>query len=211
MPSISTLVDRFDTLDLVLWPESYYVDVSGGRGRVQTQVGLYGAFQTGSVYSVPDGASLSARVYPDALAGSTLECYTALWIVPATAGGTQYGIFLDRMTGNLHVENQVSYADAGRTSVAYSATTMAFWRIRRSGTNLIAETAPEASEGTPGTWTSRRSITVPSWMSTATNLYVAYEAFRDGGGTPGYSEIDYVNAGPLATSPGPGRQFLQFF
>lgn len=193
MASISALTDDFDTLDTAKWPGNYgNTSVSGSRGRIQTTGGVYGGWMSSGTYSVPDGAAISVRVYPDVLGGATVESWTGLRILANTLDGTDLGIMVDRVTGNLVVENRTSYFDGSAVSVTYSSTTMAFWRIRRSGSNILVETAPESSAGVPGTWTTRRTIAVPAWMSTATNMFVLFEAYRNNG-TAGYSEMDYFN------------------
>lgn len=209
MPSISALVDTFDSFDSAKWPNSYGdYSVTGGKGRIVTTPNVFGGFMTAASYSVPDGAALSARVVVNALNGATTDCYAAMRIMPTTPSGTDFGMMADRISGNLVCENRVNYDDAAATSVAFSSTSMAFWRIRRSGSNILCETAPEASEGTPGTWTTRRTVAVPSWMSTATNLTVLLEAYRNNG-TAGNVDWDYINTGFVAPTGGKGN-FLMF-
>lgn len=210
MPSISDLVERFDSFDADLWAQSYGdYSVTAGKGRIVTNHGVYSAFMTDPEWSVPDGATLSARVVVNALGGATTDCYAAIRIMPTTPAGTDFGVEVNRVTATLHVQSRVAYDDAGQSSVTYSGTSMAFWRIQRTGSNLVVATAPEASEGTPGTWTTRRTVAVPAWMSTATNLSVVLEAYRNNG-TVGNVDFDYINAGYLAPSAG-NAKFMQFF
>lgn len=212
MPSVSTLVEDFGGIDTDRWVNSYgNYSVVGGRGRIATTGGVYSAFESAPEWSFPDGASIRVRVYAAALAGATLEAWTALRILPTSPEGTDFGIMVERVTGNLHVENRVSYSDGGRSSVAYSGTSMAWWQLIRSGSNILAQTAPDSSEGVPGTWTTRRTVAVPAWMSSATTLAIALDAYRNNG-TVTNSEFDYINTpAPVAANPAATRNFMAFF
>lgn len=46
------------------------------------------------------------------------------------------------------------------TTIAYDATAHLYWRIRESGGNVLWDTSPDKT-----TWTNRRSMTAPAWVS----------------------------------------------
>jgi hypothetical protein len=210
MPSLLDLHDDFDFYDPAIWDASYGQSVVDSRGRLVTTAGGFCGFKTGQEYSLPDGAGITVRVYVDPKLSATVTCYTGLWIMPSSPAGTHFGIVVDRMVGGngtLYVENRVSYSDGARTSVSFSDSTMAWWRIRRSGSNILMDTAPEVSPGLPGTWTNRRTFTAPAWATTDTDLCVLFEAYRNDGG-PGYSEMDFFNTSAPAQNQ---SAFFQFF
>lgn len=211
MPSLLALQDDFDYFEPANWDVSYGpYEIIGSRGRLNTIGGGFGGFKSGPEYSMPDASGITVRMYVDPRLSATSTCYTGLWIMPSSPDGTHFGMLVDRTSGangTLYVENRVSYSDGGRTSVAFNDTTMAWWRIRRSGSNILMDTAPETSPGVPGSWTNRRTFAAPAWVTSATDLCVLFEAYRSDGG-PGYSEMDYFNT--LASS-GNKSGFFQFF
>lgn len=208
MASFATLVDNF--ADLTNWPDSYEAaafSATGGRGRIASNT-AYNGLYTANTWSLPDGAPLRFRAYPNTTPGSTTAS-TAFRITKSVGDGADVGLFYDANDGNLYFESRTDYWDDNRTSVTYSGTTHAYWGLRRSGSNLIFETAPSASEGVPGTWTTRRTITLPAYLTSATDLRALYETNRDGAASGQFSEIDYLNTPPPETV-NKGAFFLLF-
>jgi chitosanase len=203
MPNLSTIVDDFNdnAIDTGLWTGNYgSVSETGGRARLtNTAAGTaaYHGFQTASIYTFDDTGWY--RVYPQAANGATANTYTAITVTSgAQPAGTSITMSHNAVSGMLTCQLRVGYSDAAGTSVAYSATDHAWWRIRRSGANIIFETAPD-NAGAPGTATARRTATLPAWADTATDCRLLLESGRQGG-TQTISEFDRVTvAAPPAT------------
>lgn len=180
MPNISTLVDNFDTFDYGRWESSYgSYAVNGGSAEVKCQL-AYSALLTAAVWAFPDLDTIFARVWPSTGGGgSPTEHNTALRITHGVTAGTDIGIMHDATNGNLYFESRVDYWDASRTSVTYSGTDHAWWCLNRnSGTNFRFRTAPSSGSG-PGTFSNRRTLTVPSWVSSRTDHRLILETHRD--------------------------------
>lgn len=180
MPNIGSLVDGFDYLDTNRWESSYgEYYVSGGFATVKCKL-AYSALLTTAVWSFPDLDTVYARVWPVLPGtGTPTELTTAMRINHGVTPGTDIGIMYDGTTGLLYFEHRVDYWDAGRTSVTFDATNHAWWCLNRnSGTNFRFRTAPTSGNG-PGTFTNRRTMTVPSWLDTRTDHRLILETHRD--------------------------------
>jgi hypothetical protein len=204
VPNLSTLVDQFTggTLNATRWPDSYGgATQSGGQAIVPCAAGAdsYAGVQSAAAYTFDQ---VHAQVFPAATAGATSsgddsECYTAITVSsPSAADGTDISMICNRLTGQLMCFNRTDYWDDTATTgngglLTYNATTHAWWRLRRNGSNLLFETAPDSS-GSPGTWTTRRTVTAPSWLTAATDCALILEAHRTSG-TDNTAAFDNVN------------------
>jgi hypothetical protein len=195
--NLSTLVDDFDDNSIGSdWPLSYGgVSETGGRARVPCSSASYAGYQTDTIWTF-DSVFFQIPTFP-ALAGATVECYTSAWIFSAGQdAGTHVGFLGDHTTGNLYFMSRTGYVDGGAVSVTLDPATHAWWRLRISGGNLIWETAPDGS-----TWTTRRTLATPAWLSAATDCKLLLESHRNDG-TNNFSEFDNVNVVPFATVEG---------
>lgn len=215
MADLLTMIDNFASLDSTLWSLAYgSYSVTGGRGRVVTDSNFSG-FQTAKTWSMAVGSSVYVRAYPDTVAGSgATESYTGFRIIRSSPDGTDVGFNYTAMNNTLVFESRVGYFESGPPFITYDPVNHAFWRLYRSTTTtLLFQTAPDDGSGNPGTWTTRRTLTLPTWITSATNLSVLLEAHRTGGSVVGYSEFDGLNgvAGAGAPANTVKGQFLQFF
>ncbi|SDN78842.1 hypothetical protein [Geodermatophilus sp. DSM 45219] len=207
MPNLSTLTDDFNdnATDTTLWPGNYGTTSEvGGRARVSvpaTGSASYSGYESQRIYTFDETGWY--RVYPQAKNGATSTCYTAITVSSTgQAAGTDVSMYVDMIpaTPVIRMMLRVGYWESAHTTVNYSATTHAWWRVRRSGSNLIFETAPD-NAGQPGTATARRTVAAPAWVTAnPADCRILLEAARDTG-TASFSEFDRVTvAAPAPTS-----------
>lgn len=189
MPLISTLIDNFN--DGIVGPEwgNAYGGVSepGGRARVPCVAGQYAGYQTGKVYTLA-GSSVYLQVpLAAAVNGGTVEVQTVFAITPDPTQGTNLAFNINTVTGTIRCESNTNYSDGAATSLTYSATTHAWLRIRETGGTLYWDTSTDGS-----TWTNRRTLATPAWVTSSTTLALDLWSYRNNG-TSNYAEFDNVN------------------
>ncbi|MFF9118277.1 hypothetical protein ACF09Y_22205 [Streptomyces massasporeus] len=188
MPSLSTLIDNFNTGTLgPEWGNSYGgTAVVGGRARVPCTTG-YAGCQTAYAWTLA-GATLYVQV-PTAPAASTatVEAYFAVTVQGATEG-TRVGFSMNAVTGKLRCVSETDYWDDAAVELTYDPVTHLWLRLREDGTNLYWDTSPNGS-----TWTNRRTLATPAWIAAdAEACALDMSAHRDAG-TADYVEFDLVN------------------
>jgi hypothetical protein len=117
----------------------------------------------------------------------------------------------DAVANLLYFESRVDYWDASRTSVAFDSTNHAWWCLNRnSTTNFRFRTAPSSGSG-PGTFTNRRTMTVPSWVNTRTDHRVILETHRNDAnvGTAFFDGVNGATSSPTYVNNAKG--FGAFF
>lgn len=204
--SFGQLVDDFDdgTLDTTTrWPLSSgggLTRETGGRGGVLCDTG-FNKIQTAFDWALPVGAGVFVRAFPSGLGGATTECFNAMrFESDAQPGGTDLSIRVDVFNGNILFESRTGHFDGSAVSLTYSATDHAWWRMYRSdATTILYQTAPDDS-GSPGTWTTRRTLSMPSWVGAASDISLFFEVHRNNG-TSTWFEIDSVNVTAPAEVP----------
>lgn len=192
MALLSTLVDDFNDDQIgPQWPLSYGGAAEvGGRARVPCSSVSYAGYQTDTIWTF-DQFSLQVPTFP-ALAGATVECYTSAWIFSGSQdGGTHVGFLGDHTTGSLYFMSRVGYVDAAATSVVLDPVVHRWWRLRLSGPDLLWDTSPDGI-----TWTNRRTLTAPAWLTAASDCKLLLESHRNSG-TDNFSEFDNVNVSPV--------------
>ncbi|CAL9313851.1 hypothetical protein [Streptomyces sp. SudanB91_2054] len=185
------LVDNFDDgiVDPVLWPESYG-GVTETGGRAQVPCGLdYAAYASAKIYTLRE-SHVSCRMYPAALGDSLLACWTQV-LIQTTTPGTDVVIEHNAVADTLGMALRIGYADPEYTAIPYDPVAHAYLRIRQAGPDLLWETSPDNA-----TWTVRRTVAAPAWVSDPT-LQVQLIAHRDDG-TPNLAEFDDVNVAPAS-------------
>ncbi|WP_405673252.1 hypothetical protein [Streptomyces sp. NBC_01530] len=186
MALISALVDDFNdsVVDPAKWPNSFgtYAEV-GGRARVTCDTG-FNAYSSGLLYTLAESA-VYLRGYPPAAGGATTEAWAQI-LIKSDVGGTDLGFELRALTGELVMFSRAGYFDAAAVNIPYSATDHAWLRVRETGGTTYWDTSPDAA-----TWTNRRTLASPAWVS-ATDLEFQLIAHRSDG-TPDYAEFDNVN------------------
>ena len=190
MALFHTLRDDFTTDQLAtLWPDSFGTrSVTGGRLRIACDTG-FSAAQSDNIYELT-GSKVLVQVFPPALGGATTDCLAEMFVVSAT-GGTDAGFSLNLVTGILSFLDRVGFSDASPTTVTYSSTTHRWWKLERTGGNLIWSTSPDGD-----TWTTRRTSTAPAWSS-GTTLAVNLLCHRNNG-TNDFGEFDNFNVATVS-------------
>jgi chitosanase len=188
---IGTLADNFDdnTINATLWPDSYgnpAVTETGGRARVPCGPD-YCAYKSGSVYTLA-GSAAFVRVYAPEVSGAVGEAYASLQLASAAApAGTSLSININTATGLIRFNSNTSYWDNDAVVLTYNATDHAWLRIREGSGTLYWETSNNGI-----TWTSRRTLTTPAWVTSAADVSVSLESHRDAG-TLNFAEFDNLN------------------
>ncbi|MFJ8929225.1 chitosanase [Streptomyces sp. NPDC102364] len=188
---IGTLVDNFDdnAISTTLWPDNYgnpAVSETGGRARVPCGPD-YCAYKSSSVYTLT-GSATHVRVYAPEVSGAVGEAYASLQLASASApAGTSVSININTSTGNIRFNNNTSYWDNDAVSLTYSPTDHAWLRIREAAGSLYWETS-----STGITWTTRRTLATPAWITAAADVSVSLESHRDAG-TLNFAEFDNLN------------------
>jgi hypothetical protein len=186
MALISTLVDDFNDgiVDPVKWPNSFGTySETGGRARVTCDTG-FNAYSSALNWTLAESA-VYLRGYPPAAGGASTEAWAQI-LIKSDVGGTDLGFELRALTGELVMFSRTGYFDAGAVNIPYSATAHAWLRVRETGGTTYWDTSPDAA-----TWTNRRTLTSPTWVS-AVDLEFQLIAHRDSG-TVDYAEFDNVN------------------
>ncbi|MGW6531457.1 hypothetical protein [Streptomyces venezuelae] len=204
MPLLSTLIDNFN--DNVIGPEwgNAYGGVSevGGRARIPCTAGNYAGYQTAKAYTLA-GSSVYLQVPVAAAAnGATVEAQTVFAITPDPTQGTNLAININTVANTIRFESNVAYTDGAAVSLTYSAATHLWLRIRETGGNVLWDTSTDGS-----TWTNRRTLATPAWVTAATNtLALDLWSYRNNG-TSNFAEFDNVNTltnGAVYTGTGTG-------
>jgi len=184
MPLLTSLVDNFN--DNVIgpdWGNSYGgVTESGGKAHVPCTTS-YAGYQTSYTWTLA-GASFYVSVTNVPAASTATEAYTSLFVNAPGIGdntnplyGTRIGFVINVVTGQLKMSSESSYFDAGAVSIAYSGTTHKFLRLRETGGTVFWDTSPDGT-----TWTNRRTLATPAWVTASTNqCALDMSAHRDAG------------------------------
>ncbi|MFI9598944.1 chitosanase [Streptomyces sp. NPDC052043] len=188
---VASLVDNFDDnqINTVLWPDNYGSPApteTGGRARVPCGSD-YCAYQSASVYALA-GSGAFIRMWPPEKNGAVAEAYASFQLASAAAPeGTAITISVNTATGKIRFSSNVDYWDDNAVSLTYDATNHAWLRIRETGGTLYWDTSANGIS-----WTNRRTLPTPAWVTAAKDVSVSMEAHRDAG-TLNYAEFDNLN------------------
>jgi hypothetical protein len=189
MALIGTLVDDFNdnTVNAAIWVNNFgTVSETGGRARVTCDTG-FNAYSSGLAYTL-QGSQVLLRVYPNAAGGASTDAWTQVLVKSSTAG-TDLAMERDAITDTLKMGARVAFAYSAVTSIAYSAVSHLWWRIRESGGQTFYETAPDGL-----TWTTRKTETSVALVDDV-DLEFQLIAHRNSG-TNDFAEFDNVNVLP---------------
>ncbi|MGQ5580916.1 LamG-like jellyroll fold domain-containing protein [Streptomyces sp. ECR3.8] len=185
---LEMLADDFDDdrISTTLWPASYGgVTETGGRARVPVSPGAFAAYQTARQWTLT-GSHFSVKLATPPAAGGSSEALASVMVNSVTAG-TRAGFTYNPVAGTLRCVSDTAYWDASGVSLTYSAIDHAWLRIRETGGTLYWETSSDGF-----TWTVRRSLATPAWV-TADTVTVELLGNRTGG-TGDYVEFDLAGA-----------------
>ncbi|MYZ37350.1 MULTISPECIES: LamG-like jellyroll fold domain-containing protein, partial [unclassified Streptomyces] len=181
---LGTLADDFDDdlVDPVLWVNSYGgVSEAGGRARIPVLPGEFAAYQSARQW-VLAGSQFSIKFStPPGINGSSAASVSVM--VNSTTAGTRAGFTYSPVAGTLRLVSEVGYFDAGATTLTYSPTAHAWFRIREAAGTLYWDTSGDGHN-----WTTRRTLATPAWVGSQ-SVIVELVATRTGG-TADYAEFD---------------------
>ncbi|MFZ3592315.1 hypothetical protein [Streptomyces sp. BH104] len=195
MPNLSTLVDTFN--DNVIgpdWGNAYGgVTETGGQARVPCTTG-YAGYQTAYSWTLAGGGFYVAVLTAPVVSGAT-EAYASVFVnAPgiAVVGGPQYGFrigfIINVVTGQLSCTSEGGYYEPTPTLVTYSATTHKFLRLTEAAGTVSWDTSPDGT-----TWTSRRTLATPAWITDSTDQCALDLSAHRNTGTADYAEYDSFN------------------
>ncbi|MFI8191372.1 hypothetical protein ACIF8T_21555 [Streptomyces sp. NPDC085946] len=187
MPSLSTLQDNFnDGVIGPVWGNSYGgVTETGGQARVPCGTGFAG-YQTAYSWTMA-GASFFVKIGTVPTAGAATECYCGVLVNSPTAG-TRIGFTINAVAGLLRCKNDVGYFDSGVVEIAYNPATMAFLRLREDAGTVYWDTSPDGT-----TWTNRRSLATPAWVTTEIDTCALDMSAHRNAGTTDVATYDLFN------------------
>lgn len=186
----ANLVDDFNdnTVNTTKWSNSFGTySETGGRARVAVDTG-YSAYSSAKAYKLQN-SKIVFQIFPPTLPDGASEAW-AQFLIKSNTAGTDLGMEIGIGSGTLAIFNRVGYYDAEAAYLTYDATAHAWMRIRETGGQVFFDTAPDGH-----TWTNRRTITSPAWVSNG-DLEVQMIAHR-ADGTNNFVEYDNVNVLPV--------------
>jgi hypothetical protein len=193
----STVLDNYnDNTISNLWDTVTYSNNAASTTELNSMMTLthpnltYNTVLTASEYSL-----LANNFYVEVVdAGNqTYVSHSAQILVYLDANNK---IWLEAAGGNLQAFRNVAGVQTQvGTGIAYSNTTMRWWRIQESGGNITFWTAPDNGAGAPGTWVQRFvALALPfpitsvrigmvsgNWQSEVGGSYATYNNFNGGG------------------------------
>ena len=189
MPSLSTLIDNFNDGTIgPNWGNSYGgVTESGGKAHVPCGTG-YAGYQTAYSWTLA-AATMYVAVTTVPAASTATEAYASVFVNAVDIGttGIRIGFVINTVTGLLKFSSETGYYDPTATTVTYSAVDHKFLRLREDGTNVYWDTSPDGS-----TWTNRRTLATPAWVTASVDCALDLSAHRDAG-TADEAQYDLFN------------------
>jgi hypothetical protein len=197
----SSVVDNFD--DGTLAADIYGPDSYGTYGESSGRMSLTISTTYVGVYSVNKFRfdDVRFRAYPAVANGAATEAYSAFWLdVKDQADGTMLGFFYDSINDQLYLASWVGYSDASQVVLNAAAASFPYWRLLRSGSNVLWQTSPDGS-----TWTTQRTAAMPTWLANGTAVAMWWEGHRADGTANTYT-VDELNtvAAIIRTTTGTG-------
>ncbi|MGD6761348.1 hypothetical protein ACOKM5_20655 [Streptomyces sp. BH097] len=185
---LAMLGDDFDDnrIDSTLWPNSYGGATEvGGRARVPVGPGLFAAYQTARQWTLANSRFTVKLATLPAAGGSSSAAVSIM--ANSTTDGTRAGFTYNPVAGTLRLVSEVGYFDAGATSLTFSAIDHMWLRLREAAGTLYWETSRDGFS-----WTTRRTLATPAWV-TAQQVLVEMIGNRTGG-VGDFVEFDLVGA-----------------
>ncbi|MFF1650128.1 hypothetical protein [Streptomyces sp. NPDC058240] len=183
---MSQLCDDFDDgiVDPALWPGSYGgVSESDGRARIPCVPDVPAGYLSARQWRLGGSRLIVKPGRLPAANGSTAATLSVM--ANGTAAGTRVGFTYSPVAGTLSCVSEVGGTDPTPTVLPYSGIDHLWWRLRILSGALRWETS-----GDGYTWTMRRSVPTPAWVTSQTAT-VELLATRTGG-TADTAEIDLV-------------------
>ena len=194
-PKISTIADRFATLDTTRWPTRNYASLNTQYGAAAIEARysggpVYAALRSAETYTMAGGSTFSFRVrlMPEGNANAQA------WVKqPDAAGVGRVGFEYRAAAGQLDLIGQgAGYASIGTTvSITYNKPLHRYLLLELTAAGVLTwYTSPDSVN-----WTSQRSMPAgqaPTFL-TRNDLSLSFEGFRNAAGTNDAFIIDDVN------------------
>jgi len=185
-PKIETLTDDFSG-SLSKWPGSYGgVIIESGQAKIPNTSGYPGLWTNPNFFDLINSSVFAKITVPP---GGSATRETSMEIRPNA--DQDWAMFL--YTGDtIYFDTYTATVRTTWASIAYNATTMAYWRYTSTGEgNIRFSTSPDAVN-----WTEQANATV-SWSVASVNFLVATGWYTTGPDAVVY--VDNVNIAPTAT------------
>lgn len=195
--ALSTLSDNFaaGSINTSKWSDSYGTYAQTG-GRIEiTCSTTYSALKSNSSSTLYAFDQVSAYTEPPPLNSGVGVFADFVYQAVGQADGTDVGFYNDINAGTIAFVSRTGFFDAtaAATTITYVHSTMAYKRMRLSGSKLLFETSPDGY-----TWTVRRTMTAPVWLMASQGGWVYFETHRDNAGTGGTYYVDSFNTLPVS-------------
>ncbi|MCX5537745.1 hypothetical protein OG785_45140, partial [Streptomyces sp. NBC_00006] len=176
------------------WGNAYGgVTETGGRARVPCTTG-YAGYQTAYSWTLTGGGFYVAVVTTPAVSGAT-QAYASVFVnapgIGVEAGpqfGYRIGFIINVVTGQLSCTSEAGYYEETPTLLTYSATTHKFLRLTEAAGTVTWATSPDGT-----TWTTRRTLATPAWVTDSTDQCALDLSAHRNAGTADNAEYDYFN------------------
>jgi hypothetical protein len=185
---IEMLSDDFDDnrVDTTLWPTVYGgASEVGGRARIRLDPGVSSGFRAVRQWTLT-GSQVTARLISAPAAGGSSTATASMW-VHSTTNGTRIGWSYNPVTGVISCQNQTGSSDGSPVNLTYSAYDHMWLRVRETAGTVYWESSNDGA-----TWTVRRSLATPAWVTSET-VDFEFTGTRTGG-TGDYIEWEWLGA-----------------
>ncbi|MCZ0207895.1 hypothetical protein OZK63_21010 [Streptomyces sp. UMAF16] len=183
------LGDDFDDgqVNTTRWPTNTAgaTETTEGRLRIPCTPGVDASFTSAREWTL-DASRVTAKLCTIPQAGGSSNAAASMWVT-STTPGTRIGWRYDALTGVLAAMSQTGFSDATPVNLTYSAIDHVWLRLRESFGTVYWETSSDGY-----TWTTRRTLTTPSWVTTQTQA-LELPTTRTGG-SGDFIEWDLVGA-----------------
>ncbi|MCX4576522.1 LamG domain-containing protein [Streptomyces sp. NBC_01571] len=186
---LAMLGDAFDDgrIDPSVWPVATggATETAEGRLRIPLAPGVDTNFTSVRQWKLA-GSKLTAKLATVPAVNGSSNVAASMWVT-STTSGTRIGWRYDALAGVISAQSQTSFADGSAVNLTYSAIDHGWLRVREASGTVYWETS-----GDGYTWTVRRTLATPSWVTSQTHA-VDFPTTRTGG-TTGYVEWDLIGA-----------------
>ncbi|WP_318203030.1 LamG-like jellyroll fold domain-containing protein [Streptomyces sp. SCL15-4] len=174
--SMAQLGDAFDDgqVNTSRWPtNTHAVETADGRLRIPLAPGVDTSFASAREWTLRAGR-LTAKLVTVPQAGGSTNAAASMWVT-STTSGTRIGWRYDAVAGVLAAMSQVGFSDPTPVTLPYSAIDHVWLRVRETAGTVYWETS-----GDGYTWTVRRTLATPSWVTSETHA-AEFPTTRTGG------------------------------
>ncbi|MEU1008205.1 LamG-like jellyroll fold domain-containing protein [Streptomyces sp. NPDC005890] len=174
---MAQLGDAFDdgVVNTSRWPVNTggATETPAGRLRIPLTPGMDTSFTSAREWSL-QSSRLTAKLATVPQANGSSNAAASMWVT-STTSGTRLGWRYDAVAGVLAAMSQTGFSDPTPTNLTYSAIDHAWLRVREWLGTVYWETS-----GDGVTWTVRRTLATPSWVTSQSHA-AEFPTTRTGG------------------------------